>query len=211
MNKPISPAADGGRCKRFIEDMAVRGFTEKTRRSYIRIVSGFAAFLRRSPDTAAAEGIRRFQVHQSELGMQAPGMNGNVAALRIFFTQTLDRPDLSRKLIRLRYPRKLPSVLSAEEVARLLVATKCLTHRAALSFAYGAGHRVAEVASLKVGDIDSARMLIREFMFVDNRPRLFAREERNMYPTLRDPAGCVSNLCRARHRNPRATGLASRR
>jgi integrase/recombinase XerD len=161
MNKPLSPAAGGGLRQRFIEDMTVRGFTEKTRRSYIRIVSGFATFLGRSPDTATPEDIRRYQVHQSELGMHAPGMNGKVAALRFFFTQTLDRPDLSRKLIRLRYPRKLPSVLSAEEVAKLLVATKCLKHRAALSVAYGAGLRVAEVASLKVGDIDSARMLIR--------------------------------------------------
>ena len=100
--------------------MTVRGFTEKTRRYYIRIVAGFAAFLGRSPDTATAEDIRRFQVHQSELGTHAPAMNSTVAALRFFFTQTLDRPDLSRKLIRLRYPRKLPSVLSAEEVARLL-------------------------------------------------------------------------------------------
>ena len=112
MNKPISPTAGGGLRQRFIEDMTVRGFTEKTRRSYIRIVAGFASFLGRSPDTATAEDIRRFQVHQSELGMHAPGMNGTVAALRFFFTQTLDRPDLSRKLIRLRYPRKLPSVLS---------------------------------------------------------------------------------------------------
>jgi integrase/recombinase XerD len=161
MNKPILPAAGSGLRQRFIEDMTVRGFSEKTRHSYIRIVAGFATFLGRSPDTAAAEDIRRFQVHQSELGMHAPGMNGVLAALRFLFTQTLDRPDLSCKLIRLRYPRKLPSVLSGEEVAQLLAATKCLKHRAALSVAYGAGLRVAEVASLKVGDIDSARMLIR--------------------------------------------------
>jgi integrase/recombinase XerD len=161
MDKPISPTAGSSLRQRFIEDMTVRGFSDKTRRSYIRIVEGFATFLGRSPHTATAEDIRQFQVHQSELGMHAPAMNGNVAALRFFFTQTLDRPDLSRKLIRLRYPRKLPSVLSAEEVARLLAATKCLKHRAALSVAYGAGLRVAEVASLKVGDIDSARMLIR--------------------------------------------------
>jgi len=113
MNNPISPAAVSGLRQRFIEDMTVRGFTEKTRRSYIRIVAGFAAFLGRSPDTATAEDLRRFQVHQSELGMHAPGMNGTVAALRFLFTQTLDRPDLSRKLIRLRYPRKLPLVLSS--------------------------------------------------------------------------------------------------
>ena len=108
MNKPISPAAVSGLRQRFIEDMTVRGFTEKPRRLYrryyIRIVSGFAAFLDRSPDTATAEDIRRFQVHQSELGMHAPAMNSTVAALRFFFTHTLDRPALSRKLIRLRYP-----------------------------------------------------------------------------------------------------------
>jgi integrase/recombinase XerD len=139
--------------------MTVRGFTEKTRRHYIRIAAGFGAFLGRSPDIATAEDIRRFQVHQSELGMHAPAMNSTLAALRFFFIQTLDRPDRSRKLIRLRYPRK--SLLSAEEVARLLAAAKCLKQWAALAVAYGAGLRVAEVASLKVGDIDSARMLIR--------------------------------------------------
>ena len=91
--------------------------------------------------------------------MNPPAMNGTVAALRFFFNHTV-RPDLARKLIRLRYPRKLPVVLSPDEVARLLAATTCLKHRAALSAAYGAGLRVAEVASLKVGDIDSKRMLI---------------------------------------------------
>ena len=159
-NLPSAPVANTLR-QRLIEDMTVRGFSETTRKYYIRIVAGFAAFLGRSPDTATAEDLRRFQVHQSALGMGAPAMNSAVAALRFFFTHTLDRPDLSRKLIRLRYPRKLPSVLSAEEVARLLAAAKCLKHRAALAVAYGAGLRVAEVASLKVGDIDSARMLIR--------------------------------------------------
>jgi len=83
-----------------------------------------------------------------------------VAALRFFFNHTADRPDLARKLIRLRYPRKLPVVLSPDEAARLIAATTCLKHRAALSVAYGAGLRVAEVAALKVGDIDSERMMI---------------------------------------------------
>ena len=93
--------------------------------------------------------------------MPAPAMNSHVAALRFFFTTTIDRPDLSRKLLRVSYPRKLPMVLSPEEVARLLAATSCIKHRASLSVAYGAGLRVAEVAALKVGDIDSERMLIR--------------------------------------------------
>jgi site-specific recombinase XerD len=161
MNKLITPSTGTGLRQRLIEDMSVRGFTAKTRRDYIRSVTGFVAFLGRSPDTATAEDIRRFQIHQSEQGMHAPAMNSTVAALRFFFTYTLDRPEISRKLIRLRYARKLPTVLSADEVARLLAAAKCLKHRAALSVAYGAGLRVAEVASLKMGDIDSARMLIR--------------------------------------------------
>src|ERR1035441_269865 len=81
MNKPISPAAVSGLRQRFIEDMTVRGFSDKTRHDYIHIVAGFAAFLGRSPDTATAEDIRRFQVHQSVLGMHAPAMNSTVAAL----------------------------------------------------------------------------------------------------------------------------------
>ena len=157
----LPPATSGGSLReRFIADMTVRGFTDKTRKDYLRIVAGFAAFLGRSPGTATAEDIRRFQIQQSECGMNAPAMNSTVAALRFFFNHTVDRPDLARKLIRLRYPRKLPVVLSPDEVARLLAATTCLKHRAALSVAYGAGLRVAELASLKVGDIDSKRMLI---------------------------------------------------
>jgi integrase/recombinase XerD len=156
----LPPATPGTLRERFVADMTVRGFTDKTRKDYIRTVTGFAAFLERSPSTATAEDIRRFQIQQSERGMNAPAMNSAVAALRFLFNHTVDRPDLARKLIRLRYPRKLPVVLSPDEAARLIAATTCLKHRAALSVAYGAGLRVAEVASLKVGDIDSKRMLI---------------------------------------------------
>jgi integrase/recombinase XerD len=88
-------------------------------------------------------------------------MNSIVSALRFFFTQTLDRPDLARRLVRVSHPRKLPVVLSLDEVARLLNATTCLKHQAALSVAYGAGLRVAEVSTLKISDIDSERMLLR--------------------------------------------------
>jgi site-specific recombinase XerD len=159
MNKPFTPAT--GLRQRMIEDMNVRGFLPKTQHDYLRIVERFAVFLGRSPDLATPEDIRRFQVEQREAGMPAPAMNSHISGLRFFFTITLDRPDLSRKLLRVSYPRKLPMVLSQDEVARLLASTTCLKHRAALSVAYGAGLRVAEVAALKVGDIDSERMLIR--------------------------------------------------
>jgi integrase/recombinase XerD len=146
---------------RMIEDMTVRGFTAKTRHDYIRGVKTFAAFLGRSPDTATAEDLRRFQIYQTQAGLQPPGINNSVSALRFFFTVTLDRPDLARRLTVVHQPRKLPMVLSVEEVARLLEAAPGPKYKAALGTAYGAGLRVSEVVSLKVSDIDSTRMLIR--------------------------------------------------
>ena len=106
--------------QRMLEDMAMRGLRSDTQRNYIAFVRDFAAFLGRAPDTATAEDVRRFQVHQRESGAQPPTINCSVSALRFFFTMTLDRPDLSRRLVLARYPRKLPAVLSVEEVGRLL-------------------------------------------------------------------------------------------
>ena len=153
---PISPLR-----QRLIDDMKMRRFSHETQRNYIRDVGRFATFLGRSPATATAEDVRLFQVEQREIGVPAPTLNSIVAALRFLFTQTLDRPDLARKLFRVTHPRKLPIVLSPDEVARLINATTCLKHRAALSVAYGAGLRVAEISMLKVSDIDSERMLLR--------------------------------------------------
>ena len=147
--------------QRMIEDMAMRGLRSDTQHEYIRFVRSFAAFLGQPPDTATAEDIRRFQVHQRESGVQPPTINCSVSALRFFFTVTLDRPDLSRRLVLARYPRKLPAVLSVEEVGRLLEAAPGIKYKAILGTAYGAGLRVSEVATLKVDDIDSKRMLIR--------------------------------------------------
>ena len=153
---PISPLR-----RRMIEDMTVRNFVDKTRADYIRHVRTFTAFLGRSPDTASAEDLRRFQLHQSESGVGPPTINGAVAALRFFFGITLDRPDIARHLTFVREPRRVPVVLSPEEVARLLEAAPGPKYKAALGAAYGAGLRVCEVVALKVSDVDSKRMLLR--------------------------------------------------
>jgi site-specific recombinase XerD len=155
-NTPVSPLR-----QKLIEDMNMRHFSAATQRNYIRDVGRFASFLRRPPDTATTEDVRQFQLAQSEAGVPVPTLNSVVSALRFFFTNTVDRPDLARKLVRVSRPRNLPVVLSRDEVARLLNATTSLKHQAALSVAYGAGLRVGEVAMLKVRDIDSERMLIR--------------------------------------------------
>jgi integrase/recombinase XerD len=161
MDESIRTAAISPLRQRMIDDLNVRRFSPATQRNYLRDVGRFATFLGRSPDKATAEDLRRFQIEQREAGVPTPTMNMIVSALRFFFTQTIDRPDLARKLIRTPHPRNLPVVLSRDEVARLLNATTCLKHQAALSVAYGAGLRVAEVAALKVSDIDSQRMLLR--------------------------------------------------
>ena len=149
--------------RRMIEDMSVRKFSQKTQYHYIRHIEQFAKFLGRSPDTATGEDLRRYQVHQTKAGVQPPTMNSSAVALRFLFTITLGRASLATQLTRVHYPRRLPRVLSREDVSRLLEAAPGpgLKYKAALSVAYGAGLRASEVAALKVSDIDSKRMLIR--------------------------------------------------
>ena len=161
MNELIPISAISPLRQRLIDDMTMRRFAEETQRNYIRDVGRFATWLGRSPHTATPEDLRRFQIEQQEAGVPVPTMNSIVAALRFFFTHTLDRPELARRLVRTAHARKIPVVLTMDEVKRLLEATTCLKHQAALSVAYGAGLRVSEVAVLKVSDIDSKRMLLR--------------------------------------------------
>ena len=147
--------------RRMIEDMTIRKFAPKTQHDYVQRVKNFTAFLGRSPDTASFEDVRRYQLHLAASGVGVPTLNQTVATLRFFFRVTLKRHDIVEHTTFIREPRKLPVVLSPEEVARLLNAAPGLRYKAALSVAYGAGLRAAEVVSLKVSDIDSRRMIIR--------------------------------------------------
>jgi integrase len=147
--------------RRMIEDMTVRHFTSKTQHDYIRSVVSLARFVGRSPDTATHEDLPRFQLHLTESHAGAPITNATVSALRFFFSVTLDRADAARHLTTVNVPRKLPTVLNPEEVARLLEAAPGFKYKAALTVAYGAGLRVSEVVSLKISDIDSKRMMLR--------------------------------------------------
>jgi len=155
-DKPISPLR-----QRMIDDMTARRLSEATQKDYVRNVRNFTAFLGRSPDTATSEDLRRFQLHMAQQQVSPWSINAAIAALRFFFTVTLERPDLVRPLRIVNEPRKAPVVLSREEVARLLEAAPGLKYKAALSVAYGAGLRVSEVANLKVSDIDPERMTLR--------------------------------------------------
>jgi len=155
-DKAISPLR-----RRMIDGMGIRKLGPKTQSGYIRAVKNFAAFLGHSQDQANADDIRRYQLHLASSDLGVPSVNAAMTALRFFFKVTLRRSDVAEDVVFIREPRRLPVVLSPEEVARLLAAAPGLKYQAALSIAYGAGLRVSEVISLKVGDIDSARMLIR--------------------------------------------------
>lgn len=108
MDETIRTAAISPLRQRLIDDMSVRRFSRSTQHNYIRDVGRFATFLGRSPDTAAPNDVRQFQIEQRETGVPTPTMNSIVSALRFFFTQTIDRPDLARKLARAAHPRNLP-------------------------------------------------------------------------------------------------------
>lgn len=149
--------------QRMVEDMQIRGLEATTQRSYLRAVEAFAGFLGRAPDSATPAELRAWQLHMARAQVSIPVYNHRITVLRFFFSVTCGRDEMARPLRFRRAPRKLPEVLSPDEVARLLDAAPGpgLKYRAAFSVAYGAGLRASEVVNLKLGDIDSERMVIR--------------------------------------------------
>jgi site-specific recombinase XerD len=154
--KTISPLR-----QRMIEDMTMRKLALRTQTGYIRAVKRLTRFLGRAPDTASTEDLRRYQLHLVSEGLSSGNLNSHITALNFFFGVTLDRPEVMAKMQPVYEPRKLPVVLSPDEVKRLIEATPKLKYKAALSVAYGAGLRASEVANLRVTDIDHSRMTIR--------------------------------------------------
>jgi len=154
--KPLSPLR-----QRMIEDMRLRKLSPKTQTHYIRAVRNLTRYLRRSPDTATVEDLRRYQLHLVDTGLSSVSLNAAITGLRFFFEVTLSRSDALAKMKPVYEPRKLPVVLSIEEVTRLLDAAPNLKAKATLAVAYGTGLRASEVVHLKVGDIDRERKVIR--------------------------------------------------
>jgi integrase/recombinase XerD len=154
--KTISPLR-----QRMIDDMTLRKLSPQTQIGYIRAVKNFTRFFGQSPDMATAEDLRRYQLHLVQHGTSSGMLNTTLTGLRFFFEVTLDRPGAMKHTSHVHQPRKLPVILSAEEVTKLLQAAGSLKYQAALGVAYGAGLRASEVVHLTVTDIDSKRMVIR--------------------------------------------------
>ena len=146
--------------QRMIEDMAARKLNPHTQRSHIYSCKRFAAWLKRSPDTATADEVRRFQLHLVESGASICNRNRIMTGVRFLFRVTLRRHDLAAEVWHIKEPQKLPPVLSPEEVKRVLAMATSLKARAMLTLAYGCGLRAGEGVRLRAGDIDSEQMII---------------------------------------------------
>ena len=147
--------------QRMIEDMAARKLNPHTQRSHIYSCKRFAAWLKRSPDTATPDEVRRFQLYLIESGASICNRNRIMTGVRFLFRVTLRRHDLAAEVWHIKEPQKLPPVLSPEEVKRVLTMATSLKARAMLTLAYGCGLRAGEVVRLRAGDIDSEQMIIR--------------------------------------------------
>jgi len=147
--------------QRMIEDMTARKLGAGTQRSHVYSCKRFAAFLKRSPDTATREDIRRFQLHLAETGMSICNRNRIMTGVRFLFRVTLRRLDLATEIYHLREPQKIPQVMSPDEARRLLAVAYSLKARVLLSLCYGCGLRAGEAVRLKVKHIDSAQRIIR--------------------------------------------------
>jgi integrase/recombinase XerD len=148
--------------KRLLEELQRRNYSAATVRGYILAVKQFAEYFDKSPDQLGAEHLRRFQLYLLQEKKLAPGtVEARMSALRFFFKKTLKRRDIRFDDLPFpKTPRRLPTVLSPEEVTRLIEASTNLMHRTMLMVLYGTGMRRTEVSLLKVSDIDSQRMVV---------------------------------------------------
>jgi len=147
--------------KRMQEELQRRNYSEITVTCYLRHVAEFARLFRRSPDSLGAEEIKQFQLHLiNEKKVSWSTYIQATAALRFFYVKTLGQAFMAEKIPFPKRPRFLPTVLSQDEVRRLLDATPSLKHRALFMTLYGGGLRVSEACNLAIADIDSSRMVI---------------------------------------------------
>jgi integrase/recombinase XerD len=147
--------------QRMIEDMTSRQLGPHSQRSHVYSCKRFASFLKRSPDTATCEDLRRFQLHLAESGMSICNRNRIMTGVRFLFRVTLRRLDLVAEIYHMREPEKIPLVLSKDEMKRLLAVATSLKARIMLSLGYGCGLRAGEVVRLKVKHIDAGQRIIR--------------------------------------------------
>ncbi len=147
--------------KLMLDELERRNYSQNTRRSYVLGVKDFACYFHRSPDQLGLQHIREYQAYLfRERRLHANTVHQRVAALRFLFVHVLKRRWTMEETPYPKRPKKLPTVLSQEEVAQLIEAAPTLLHRVILMLLYGTGLRRAELIRLKIDDIDSKRMVV---------------------------------------------------
>jgi integrase/recombinase XerD len=148
--------------QRVLDELQRRNYSPATTRGYIHAIKQFAEYFGKSPEQLGAEEIRRFELHLLKEKKLAPAtVEGRMSALRFLYKKTLKRRDIAYDdLIFPKTPKKLPVVLSPEEVTRMIEAAPSMLHRTILMVLYATGIRRTEASLLKVSDIDSERMVI---------------------------------------------------
>jgi site-specific recombinase XerD len=145
-----------------LEELQRRNYSHRTAKTYLRIVRDFAKYFHRSPDKLGPEQIRHYQAYLFQTRkLTATSVASHASALRFFFIKTLRRHFLSEFIPFPKCPKRLPTVLSPDEVSRLIDGARNLYHRTLLMTLYSTGMRRSELCHLKVEDIDSKRMMIR--------------------------------------------------
>jgi integrase/recombinase XerD len=148
--------------QRMIDDIRARKLGRHSLRSHIHSCKRFAAFLKRSPETATADDVRRFQLTLiEEEGLTICNRNRIMTGVKFLLRVTMRRHDLAAEIYHLKEPQKVPVVLSPDEVKRILLMAPSLKARTMLTISYGCGLRAGEVTRLTVGDIDGAQNIIR--------------------------------------------------
>jgi site-specific recombinase XerD len=144
-----------------LEELERRNYSAGTTRRYMRFVERFAQHFGKSPDKLGPDHLRSYQAYLLRELKLCPGtVENHVAALRFFYVRTLRRQEFREFLPYPKSPRKLPSILSQEEVERLISASTNLFQRTLLMVLYGTGMRRSELARVKIDHIDSQRMII---------------------------------------------------
>jgi site-specific recombinase XerD len=147
--------------RRFIDDLRLKNLSDSTIKVYVQAVEKFAKFLGRSPDESTAQDVRAFLIHELDRGLSRSYCVIQRNALRHLYLDTLGRTDEFEVVPRPKRERRLPVVLSREEVQRLFAVVQNIKHKALLMVAYDAGLRLSEIRNLRIEDIDSQRMVIR--------------------------------------------------
>jgi integrase/recombinase XerD len=147
---------------KMIEEMQLRRFSSNTQESYLRSVTALAKYYNKSPDSINTEQLKKYVLFMTNgKNLSWSSINTITAGIRFLFEKTLQRKDISLAIPLRKTPRRLPEIFGPGELIRLFDSVKNIKHRTILITAYACGLRVSEVINLKVGDIDSSRMVVR--------------------------------------------------